>query len=472
MLRRISASVLAAALLAVVTTHPAQAAPFGTTFGYQGRLLSGGTPANGNYDLRFRLFDSPLGGIQLGPTITRPLVAITDGLITEALDFGAVYDGNQRWLDIEVKGPSDAAFIALGPRQELLPAPYVLWSKAGGSSFTLPYIASLAAPIPLIQLTNTDLNANAKGIRVQSQSSHALDAVTLTGPLAAVRGQHNGELTDIGIGVNGVGFQGATGVRGDAQGGPGVHGASSGNDGVVGQTSAFGKAGVFGENNLVDINGAGVRGRSTGFATGVEGVSQSGFGVYGVTSIVNKAGVRGHTTHPGGYGGWFSNADPNGLAIYAQGDASIEGEVSVQVLNITGGADLAERFETRGDAEPGTVLAIAEDAPGRLEIADEPYCRRVAGVVSGANALAAGAVLGRGVTSGPSEAIALSGRVWVRCDATDAPIRPGDLLTTAPRAGHAMKAVDPSRATGAILGKAMSSLETGTGLVLVLVSLQ
>jgi hypothetical protein len=62
--------------------------------------------------------------------------------------------------------------------------------------------------------------------------------------------------------------------------------------------------------------------------------------------------------------------------------------------------------------------------------------------------------------------------VWVRCDATHGAIHPGDLLTTSDRAGYAMPASDHERATGAILGKAMTSLERGTGLVLVLVSLQ
>jgi len=52
------------------------------------------------------------------------------------------------------------------------------------------------------------------------------------------------------------------------------------------------------------------------------------------------------------------------------------------------------------------------------------------------------------------------------------PIKPGDLLTTSDTPGHAMKVTEHPRAQGAILGKAMSSLESGTGLVLVLVTLQ
>ena len=68
--------------------------------------------------------------------------------------------------------------------------------------------------------------------------------------------------------------------------------------------------------------------------------------------------------------------------------------------------------------------------------------------------------------------IALTGRVWVKCDASQSSIQPGDLLTTSNVPGHAMAATDPARSAGAILGKAMTSLEAGTGMVLVLVSLQ
>jgi len=78
---------------------------------------------------------------------------------------------------------------------------------------------------------------------------------------------------------------------------------------------------------------------------------------------------------------------------------------------------------------------------------------------------------GAGVTDG-TRPIAMSGRVWVRCDTSAGAIHAGDLLTTAARAGYAMRAADPARAGGAVLGKAMSSLDAGTGMVLVLVSLQ
>jgi hypothetical protein len=68
--------------------------------------------------------------------------------------------------------------------------------------------------------------------------------------------------------------------------------------------------------------------------------------------------------------------------------------------------------------------------------------------------------------------VALTGRVCVQADASNGPIKPGDLLTTSSTAGRAMKVTDHVRAQGAILGKAMSSLSEGNGMVLVLVTLQ
>jgi hypothetical protein len=72
----------------------------------------------------------------------------------------------------------------------------------------------------------------------------------------------------------------------------------------------------------------------------------------------------------------------------------------------------------------------------------------------------------------PRLPVALVGKVYCKADATSAPISVGDLLTTSNRLGHAMKAEDPLHAFGAVIGKALGSLQTGTGLVPILVTLQ
>jgi hypothetical protein len=149
----------------------------------------------------------------------------------------------------------------------------------------------------------------------------------------------------------------------------------------------------------------------------------------------------------------------------------VAGTARAEVVEITG-ADLAERFRVNDTVQPGLVVAIDPDHPGQLCLARGAYNRCVAGVVSGANGLSAGAVLGNLPGQENAPAVALSGRVWVSCDATDRPIAPGDLLTTSDTPGHAMKATDHDAAQGAILGKAMTGLNEGRGMVLVLVSLQ
>jgi len=150
----------------------------------------------------------------------------------------------------------------------------------------------------------------------------------------------------------------------------------------------------------------------------------------------------------------------------------VNGTARVRVLEIVG-ADLAEKFPTTETLEPGTVVEIDPDNPGHLRKAQGAYNKRVAGVVAGANGLSEGIILGNLEGSENHTPIAMSGRVWVYAEATHEAIEPGDLLTTSDLPGHAMKASDPSRAHGTVIGKAMTRLEKGkTGMVLVLVNLQ
>lgn len=150
----------------------------------------------------------------------------------------------------------------------------------------------------------------------------------------------------------------------------------------------------------------------------------------------------------------------------------VNGTTRTRVLQIVG-ADLAEKFPTSGGAaEPGTVMEIDPANPGLLRQSQGAYNQRVAGVVSGANDFPAGAILGNLPGHDDAPPIALSGRVWTWCDAGETAIGPGDLLTTSDTPGHAMKAADRNRSHGAVIGKAMTSLKSGRGLVLVLVNLQ
>jgi hypothetical protein len=110
-------------------------------------------------------------------------------------------------------------------------------------------------------------------------------------------------------------------------------------------------------------------------------------------------------------------------------------------------------------AAAATLVTVAAFGPG---VAQAEYISKPPGVLMGQT----------GTIADGKHPIALTGRVWTWCDASAGAIQPGDLLTTSDVPGHAMKVTDRTRAQGAIIGKAMTSLSEGTGLVLVLVALQ
>ncbi len=180
----------------------------------------------------------------------------------------------------------------------------------------------------------------------------------------------------------------------------------------------------------------------------------------------------------GGYTRLFLNSSNGNVGIGTATPAEklqVEGTVKCAVLKLTGGSDIAEPFDVNESVEiaEGMVLAIDPDSPGNLKVADAAYDRRVAGVVSGAGEVQPGLIMSQeGTAADGKYPVALTGRVYCLADASSGPIEPGDLLTTSDTPGHAMKVVDHARAQGAVLGKAMTSLKAGRGLVLVLVSLQ
>ena len=223
----------------------------------------------------------------------------------------------------------------------------------------------------------------------------------------------------------------------------------------------------------------GVTGTAAGSASiGVNGTAD-GWGVYGSTSSSTGTGVGGDA--PSGVG--VSGTSSTGVGVYGRsttydaghfdGNVYISRNATVCTLTIRGGCDLAEPFEMSNQEIPKGAVVVIDDAnAGRLKISDRAYDQRVAGIVSGANGINPGISLHQDGALEGGQNVALSGRVYVLADAASGPIRAGDLLTTSATPGHAMKVGDHGKAQGAILGKAMSSLKEGKGLVLVLVTLQ
>jgi hypothetical protein len=225
-----------------------------------------------------------------------------------------------------------------------------------------------------------------------------------------------------------------------------------------------------------------IRGGPTWTANGWKGALD----LQNASAVAWRANASGHRFGMGHTNGGFyffrTGSDPAKTDHPATYDLVIkdDGTVSVNVLEING-ADLAENFEVTAGASagdpapmsPGTVVTIDPDRPGFLRVSERAYDHRVAGVISGAGAIGPAVVMGRQMANGDgAHPVALTGRVYCWADTSGGRIRPGDLLTTSERRGHARRVTDHSSAQGAILGKAMGTLEEGTGLVLILVTLQ
>jgi len=322
--------------------------------------------------------------------------------------------------------------------------------------------------------------------------SDIFDSVNLPGPISTV-------LTNPAL--SGISLSGDTvGVLGKSVSQAGVSGSSKTGDGVDGSSDS----------------GVGVRGTSNS-QSGVAAQSQSADGVwavggnngvYGKTSNDKASGVFGINL---GKGPGVSAASQHGPSLIAtgyngnlagefDGNVTVTGDATVSTLTSTGkitskddvsagsfttsgnvsahdvllsGQDIAEEFSV-GSAEwvePGTVMVIG-DEEGNLSQCAAGYDRKVAGVISGAGDLKPGVVLGQRAGELRTSPLAMVGKVYCKVDATYAPILIGDLLTTSPTPGHAMKANDPSRAFGSVVGKALRQLDSGVGLIPVLIALQ
>jgi hypothetical protein len=197
----------------------------GNGFTYQGRLTDGGSPANGAHDFQFSLFTAASGGTQVGSTISQT-TTLTDGLFTVTLDFGAtVFQGDARFLNIQVRPSGGGAFTMLSPRQEMASAPYALHAQrapwvgvsgkpagydplrysnnlsqydvAGTGQFTSVAIGADGLPlISYYDVTNGDLKvAHCEEVDCDTAALNTLDSAG-----------NVGQYTSIAIGVDGLGL--------------------------------------------------------------------------------------------------------------------------------------------------------------------------------------------------------------------------------------------------------------------------
>ena len=115
-------------------------------------------------------------------------------------------------------------------------------------------------------------------------------------------------------------------------------------------------------------------------------------------------------------------------------------------------------------------MVLGDD--GRLRQSEHAYDKRVAGVISGAGDYRPGIILDKQASGAGRRPIALLGKTFCKVDAQHGAIDVGDLLTTSSTPGYAMKASDPLKAFGAVIGKALRPVEGGQTLIPILIALQ
>ena len=124
-------------------------------------MNAGGTPASGNYDLTFSLFNTNATGTPLVGPVTNSAVSISNGLFTVMIDFGSsVWNGQSNWLEIGVRTNGASGFTTLAPRQQVTPTPYAI--TAGSVSGVIPS-ANLSGTYGS-QVVFTNANNNFSGI--------------------------------------------------------------------------------------------------------------------------------------------------------------------------------------------------------------------------------------------------------------------------------------------------------------------
>ena len=378
----------------------------------------------------------------------------------------------------------------------------------------------LIATAPFVALAGTATNSSGVGVS---------GSATATG-VGASTGVGGSASTDSGVGVSGVNITGANGfgvygfVRGTSA--IGVFGQNqSGTSGIGVEGLGTAPTGIGVEGLADDLTG-------TGESIGVEGLANSPTGV-GVLGNANSTtgstiGVQGTVASATGIGiqglspniGVEGNAEAaggsfpigvHGIIDSSAGAAAVFDNPARTILNVctgnlvigrtyntlvgiinvfrvdctgkgyfdngtqTGGADFAESVTIRGNRSqyaPGDLLVIDSRGKRRLALSQQAYSTRIAGIYSTKPGVLATPHKMDDSQLAQEVPLAVVGIVPCKVSAENGPIEVGDLLVASSKPGFAMKGTDRRRMLGAVVGKAMESLQSNTGVIEVLVSLQ
>ncbi len=394
--------------------------PVGTTFTYQGQLEDDSAPADGVYDLRFRLYDSAVGDDQVGSTVTAEDVAVTDGTFTVRIEFGDVWDGTALWLDIGVRpGSSTGAFTALSPLQPLSAAPAALTLRPGAR------IEANFDTAAVLSVTNSSSAAGASAHAISGRSTNGCGVNglsdgggfgvcgTYTHPSGTGRAVSGFSTSDTGEAIYGRANASSgltTGVlgRADSPDGRGVVGFASSSSGQT--------RGVYGKSQSTD--GYGVYGWATaasGTTTGVLGKADSsdGHGVYGSAP---ESGVYGEASATSGasHGVYGESQSTDGYGVYGLASAT-----SGAPYGVYGRSSSTDGHGVHGYAE--TTTGSNSGVYGETSSTDGHGVHGYAGTTTGYNSGVYGetsSTVGRGVYGTATASTGFTRGVFGQCDST------------------------------------------------------
>jgi len=392
------------------------AAPLGAAFTYEGQLKNGSSSVNGPCDFQFGLWDAVGLGAQVGITQTQTGLAVSNGLFTTQLDFGAAaFEGSARWLAIAVRCPAGSgSYAPLTPRQPVTPAPYasvanrlawgVSWSGSSGTGFTVSGGA-------------IGFYGSGSQYGVQAQATGSSDARGVYGIASATTGFADGVFGE----SHSKDGSGVAGFNANPVGGIGVFGESDSINGygVFGtglMTGTLGEAtsptgttvGVYGVTKSSATDAAGVYGVSPA-GRGVFGSTSTGYGVYGFASAANGFGMMGYASAGSGYSiGVFGQTNStNGRGLYGHATAT-----TGNAEGVIGRSDSNAGYGVEGytTATSGTTYGVLGEAfsPQGYGVYGRAPMTGTVGVATSTSSTAVG-VYGNGTTGVYGESSAMNG---------------------------------------------------------------
>jgi len=283
----------------------------GSAFTYQGQLSVSGSLANGSYDIQFRLLDAASGGSQVGSTIVASSVAVTKGLFTKQLDFGATaMNGSARWLELAVRPAGSGSYTVLSPLQQLTAAPYAL-------GLSLPCSETGATSGTLLNLVQTANN-----------NSGAVAGTVLNGTGTAVYGQ-----------ASGVGSTGVWGYN----------------------LSSAGYAGFFRTENVNNATAA-LEVQGGGSGAGVHASSLTGnAGKFETTNAANTQHTLLATTAGTGAAGFFQNTNAGNATATVY---SLTNGTNDALVGVTSGTGRAANFVVLNSSSGASALEASTNGFG------------------------------------------------------------------------------------------------------------